>query len=141
MHTWRKTRVGSSRSRPAIFCYNSQVMQYFIGIDEAGRGALAGPVSVGAVLYPEDFDWREAYQLVTKRGQPKLRDSKKLSAQQRDILFEYIVEHGRLKHASALVGNDVIDAIGIVNAANEAAALAISALEIAPHRVRVLLDA
>jgi ribonuclease HII len=116
-------------------------VQYFIGIDEAGRGALAGPVSVGAVLYPENFDWREVFALITKKGEPKLRDSKKLTAQHRDILFEYITEHGRLKHASALVGSDVIDAIGIVNATNEAAALAISALKIDPSRVRVLLDA
>ncbi len=116
-------------------------MQYFIGIDEAGRGALAGPVSVGAVLFPEDFDWREAFALITKRGEPKLRDSKKLSAQQRDILFTYITEHGRLKHASALVGNDVIDTIGIVNATNEAAAHAIHALGVSTSKAKVLLDA
>jgi ribonuclease HII len=116
-------------------------VQYLIGIDEAGRGALAGPVCVGAVLYPADFDWRDCFKLITKKGEPKLRDSKKLSAQQRDILFKYIVEHGRLRHASALVANDVIDAIGIVNAANEAAALAINALKISTDKARVVLDA
>lgn len=116
-------------------------MRYFIGIDEAGRGALAGPVCVGAVLYPEDFDWRECFSLITKKGSPKLRDSKQLSAQQRDILYTYITDHGRLRHAAGLVGSDVIDAIGIVNAANEAAALAISALEISSTKVRILLDA
>ena len=121
-------------------CY-TVVVQYFIGIDEAGRGALAGPVAVGAVLYPEDFDWREVFALITKRGEPKLRDSKKLSAQQRDILFEYIAEHGRLKHSVALVGSDVIDAIGIVNAANEATALAIATLGVDSSKAKVLLDA
>lgn len=112
-----------------------------IGIDEAGRGALAGPVCVGAVLYPEDFDWKEVFALITKRGEPKLRDSKKLSAQQRDTLFKFITEHGRLKHASGLVGSDVIDAIGIVNATNEAAALAIRTLGVSPGKANVLLDA
>ncbi len=116
-------------------------MRYFIGIDEAGRGALAGPVSVGAVLYPEDFDWREVFALITKKGEPKLRDSKKISAQHRDILYASITEHGRLRHAAALVGSDVIDAIGIVNAANEAAALAIASLHIEPSKVEVMLDA
>ena len=116
-------------------------MNYFIGIDEAGRGALAGPVSVGAVLYPEDFDWREAFRLITKRGEPKLRDSKKLSAQSRDILYEYITAHGRLKHAAALVSADIIDTIGIVNACHEAAARAVSELGIQSSRVKVLLDA
>ena len=116
-------------------------MNWLIGIDEAGRGALAGPVSVGAVLYPDDLDWKEAFALVTKRGKPKLRDSKQLTAQQRDILFDYITSHGRLRHASALVDAKIIDQIGIVNAANEAASLAIEQLGIRPSRVSVLLDA
>lgn len=116
-------------------------MQWLVGIDEAGRGALAGPVSVGAVLYPSDFDWREVFALITKRGEPVLRDSKKLSAQQRDILFEYIAAHGRLRHAHAFVSAESIDTIGIVNSAHEAAAIALTDLAISPGRVKVLLDA
>src|ERR1700760_1439627 len=116
-------------------------MRYLIGIDEAGRGALAGPVAVGAVLYPEDLNWKEAFKLVTKRGKPKLRDSKQLTAQQRDLLYDYITSHGRLKHAHAFVDAKTIDTIGIVNAANEAAALAIAGLGISPSKVEVLLDA
>lgn len=116
-------------------------MNWKIGIDEAGRGALAGPVCVGAVLYPDDLNWKEAFSLVTKKGKPVLRDSKQLTGQQRDILFEYITMHGRLRHAAAFVDAKTIDEIGIVNAANEAAALAIDALGIRPSRVEVLLDA
>ena len=116
-------------------------VEWQIGIDEAGRGALAGPVCVGAVLYPDDLDWKEAFSLVTKRGKPKLRDSKQLTAQQRDILFDYITAHGRLRHASAFVDAKTIDEIGIVNAANEAAAVAVQELGIRPSRVEVLLDA
>lgn len=112
-----------------------------IGVDEAGRGALAGPVCVGVVLFPLDLDWREAFSLITKRGVPKLRDSKKLSAQQRTILYEHIVEHGRLKHAAALVDAQTIDAIGIVNAAYEATAIAIAQLGISSDSAQVLLDA
>lgn len=115
--------------------------KYLIGIDEAGRGALAGPVCVGAVLYPEDFDWKEVFQRITKKGKPKLRDSKQLSPQQRDVLFEYIFAHGRLKHSAAFVSAETIDSIGIVNATHEAAAVAISKFGISPFRVRVLLDA
>ena len=116
-------------------------MQWLIGIDEAGRGALAGPVCVGAVLYPFDFDWREGFSLITKRGSPRLRDSKQLSAQQRGMLYQYITEHARLRHASALVSAESIDTIGIVNATHEAAAIAISQLGVEPSRVHVLLDA
>ena len=116
-------------------------VNYVIGIDEAGRGALAGPVCVGAVLFPEDFNWKEAFALITKRGEPKLRDSKKLSAQQRDILFTYITEHGRLRHATGLVSADTIDSIGIVSAAHEATSLAIRGLGVTPTKTKVLLDA
>jgi ribonuclease HII len=116
-------------------------VRYTIGVDEAGRGALAGPVSVGAVLFPEDLDWREAFKLVTRRGEPRLRDSKQLSAQQRDTLYEYITMHGRLKHACAFVDAPTIDQIGIVNAAHEAVAKVITLLGVHPGRAVVLLDA
>jgi ribonuclease HII len=116
-------------------------MRYLIGIDEAGRGALAGPVCVGAVLYPHDFDWREAFALITKKGKPRLRDSKQLSPQQREILFEYIAEHGRLRHAAAFVDAKTIDEIGIANAARQAAAVALSELRVSPEKAQVLLDA
>ncbi len=116
-------------------------MQWYIGVDEAGRGALAGPVCVGAVLYPEDFAWQDVFSLITKRGVPRLRDSKQLSAQQREILYEAITAHGRLRHTYAFVEAEVIDAIGISNAAREAAAVAVSRLGIGAERVKVLLDA
>jgi ribonuclease HII len=116
-------------------------MRFFIGVDEAGRGALAGPVAVGAVLYPEDFDWRAAFALVTKRGEPRLRDSKQLSAQAREVLFEHIAAHGRLRHAWAFTDASAIDQIGIVNATHEAAAIAVAGLEVSPSKVEIVLDA
>lgn len=116
-------------------------MEYLIGVDEAGRGALAGPVCVGAVLMPEDFDWKASFAMVTRRGEPRVRDSKQLTAQQREILYGHIDSHGRLKHAAAFVDASTIDSIGIVNATNEAAALALSSLGIRRLRVEVLLDA
>jgi len=116
-------------------------VRYIIGIDEAGRGALAGPVCVGAVLYPEDFDWQAAFSIVTRRGMVVLKDSKQLSSQQRELLYEFIVQNGRLRHAFALVDARAIDTIGIVNAGHEAAAIALSRLGVSPERAEVLLDA
>lgn len=116
-------------------------MKFFVGIDEAGRGALAGPVCVGAVLMPEDFDWQAAFALVTRRGDPRLRDSKQLSKQQRDTLYEHITSHRRLKHTAAFADAHTIDAIGIVNAAHEATELALGQLGVSAERAEVLLDA
>jgi ribonuclease HII len=116
-------------------------VQYEIGIDEAGRGALAGPICVGAVLVPRGFDWQSIFRSITKRGVPRLRDSKQLSAQQREIVFNLIENHGSLRHSFALVSADTIDEIGISNAAREAAAIALGALGISAGRAKVLLDA
>jgi ribonuclease HII len=90
---------------------------------------------------PLDFSWESVFALVTRRGSPKLRDSKQLSAQQREILYEHIVSHGALRHAAALVSADTIDAIGIANAAREAAAKALDQLGVSPGKANVLLDA
>jgi ribonuclease HII len=116
-------------------------MRFLVGIDEAGRGALAGPVCVGAVLIPADFDWRELYTSVTRRGLPRLRDSKKLTAQQRAVVYSHITAHRDLKYACAFVEAKIIDAIGIVNAAHEAAAIALGRLGVMPSQVEILLDA
>lgn len=53
--------------------------KYVIGIDEAGRGPLAGPVAVGVVLLPADFDWK----LV-----PGVGDSKALSEKKREAVYQ-----------------------------------------------------
>ena len=117
------------------------MVHWYIGVDEAGRGALAGPVCVGAVLYPSDFSWEEAFALVTRRGTPVLRDSKKLSAQQRETLFTYIESHARLQHAAAFVSAETIDTIGISNAARQGAAIVVAKLAARVAQVKILLDA
>ena len=116
-------------------------MRFQIGVDEVGRGALAGPVCVGAVLAPADLDWRELYKPITRHGRPRLRDSKQLTGEQRNIVYTHIAAHTRLKYACAFVDARTIDAIGIVNAAHEAAAIALARLGVRPARVEVLLDA
>jgi ribonuclease HII len=58
-------------------------MKYIVGVDEAGRGPLAGPVTVGLVKIPVDFDW----ELV-----PGVRDSKKISEKKRDVIYELVLK-------------------------------------------------
>ncbi len=62
-------------------------MTYHIGIDEAGRGPLAGPVAVGLVRVPEKADLLNAF--------PGLNDSKKLTEKARERLFALLEERAR----------------------------------------------
>jgi ribonuclease HII len=82
---------------------------YRIGIDEAGRGPLAGPVSIGAVKLGKAFNTK---LLTTLRG----KDSKKLSEKDREIWFTSIKEwkkNGHLDFHVALVSHTIIDQYGI----------------------------
>ncbi len=107
---------------------------YLIGIDEAGRGPLAGPVAVGAVLVPSDFDWSVL---------AGVRDSKKLSEKKREELFEQthaLEQSGSLRFAVATSSARYIDTYGIVPAIKRALAEALSRFDVAPADCRVLLD-
>ena len=86
---------------------------YIGGIDEVGRGPLAGPVCAACVVLPKDF------KIIG------VDDSKKLSEKRREALYEEISE-AALAFATGLVENDRIDNIGILNATKEAMAEAVS---------------
>jgi ribonuclease HII len=80
-----------------------------VGIDEAGRGPLAGPVAVGAVLLYPDFDMKIA-------GEIKNKDSKKLSPEKRQEWFIKIQnwqKEGKLLFHVELVSHTIIDTKGI----------------------------
>jgi ribonuclease HII len=80
-----------------------------VGIDEAGRGPLAGPVAVGAVLLYPDFD-------MTALGEIKNKDSKKLSPEKRQEWFIKIQnwqKEGKLLFHVELVSHTIIDTKGI----------------------------
>ena len=107
--------------------------KYIIGIDEVGRGALAGNVTVAAVLLPRKSQIPN-YKLQTNskfkilNSKLKLRDSKKLTPKQREIWFEYLKNELRLPYAVASVSPKIIDKINISKAANLAAGKAFSLL-------------
>ncbi len=97
----------------------SHNFKYVIGIDEAGRGPLAGPVAVGVVLVTQDFDWT----LIAGVG-----DSKQLSPEKRAALFrraQTLKREGKLDFAVAMVSAKIIDKIGIVPAVTRAMARAL----------------
>lgn len=90
------------------------------GIDEAGRGPLAGPVSAGAVILPRDCEILN------------LNDSKKLSQKRREELFEEIKEKA-LAYSVGIVEAERIDEMNILQATYEAMRLAIGSLGLEPE--------
>lgn len=93
--------------------------QYICGIDEVGRGPLAGPVVAGAVILPKDCDILY------------LNDSKKLSEKMRETLCDEIMEKA-VATGIGIVGPNVIDEINILQATYEAMRIAISNLKVRP---------
>ena len=90
--------------------------QYSIGIDEAGRGPLAGSVYVGAVLLPKNH-----IALFKKTHAPKkLTDSKKLSPKQREEWLAWMKKNN-IVYAYATATAQQIDKINITQATNRAA--------------------
>lgn len=96
-------------------------MRFLVGIDEVGRGCLAGPVVVAAVLIPENLNFMN---LVKLANLPPLRDSKKLSANQRVRWANWIKKEGAnlgICYAISRVSPGIIDKINISAASNRAA--------------------
>ncbi|MGO4887800.1 ribonuclease HII [Anaerobacillus sp. MEB173] len=96
------------------------------GIDEVGRGPLAGPVVAAAVILPDDF-----YLL-------GLNDSKKLTSKKRDEFYEYIIEHAFAVGIGIITAKE-IDEINIYEATKKAMMTAILDLPIEPEHL--LIDA
>jgi len=104
-------------------CYNNG-FQFVCGVDEAGRGPLAGPVCAAAVILPPHIDI------------PGLNDSKKLSDKRRRELFPIIKEQA-LAYAIAFSDEAEIDEINILQATFRAMERAVVALSVAPDYVLV----
>lgn len=78
-------------------------LKYICGIDEAGRGPLAGPVVVGAVVMPRDSMLEF------------MNDSKKVTEKRRELLYEEIINTS-LAYGIGIISQDEIDKINILNA-------------------------
>lgn len=96
-----------------------------VGIDEAGRGPLAGPVSAAAVLLPEEF------------AHAVLNDSKKLSEKKRENLFKEFLELPDLVWGHSFGEAEEIDRINILQATHAAMARAVAQI---PQADYALID-
>lgn len=95
--------------------------QRMAGVDEAGRGALAGPVVAAACVWPLD-----------EPGLEKVRDSKKLNRKSREALFEMIMSNPRVEVGIGVASVDEIDSMNVLNATMTAMSRAVAGLPSAP---------
>lgn len=110
-------------------------MRFILGVDEAGRGPLAGPVSVGVVAVPEGFDVAQEF--------PGVADSKKLSQMKREKFFALLEERvaaGDVRFVVEFESAGTIDREGIAVAVRRALARGVTALAPDASLVRVQLD-
>jgi len=97
---------------------------FLAGIDEAGRGALAGPVVVAAVI------------LTYTHPLTKLNDSKKLSAKQRELLYEEILADA-LAYDIAVMDHELVDEINVLKASLQGMKQALDKLSPMPEKVLI----
>src|SRR5438046_2751826 len=95
------------------------------GVDEAGRGALAGPVVAAAVILPEKFRHR------------RLNDSKQLLPERREEIYHELIDNQAILWAVGIVDSMEIDAINILRASHKAMRAAIGALTLQPDHVLI----
>ena len=100
--------------------------QYICGIDEAGRGPLAGPVVIASVIMPADS---------MIEG---VNDSKKISEKKREKIYDQILEEA-ISYGVAIIGQDEIDEINILNATKKG--LTVSLQELSQRPDLILVDA
>jgi ribonuclease HII len=82
-----------------------------IGVDEAGRGPLWGPMMAAAVLWPNEKDWTEKHRDIVSN----IKDSKKVTPKKRDMLYKSIKELS-VAFGVGIVGPDEIDTLGATRA-------------------------
>ena len=101
-----------------------QGIEYICGIDEAGRGPLAGPVVVGAVIMPKD-SFIEG-----------VNDSKKISEKKREKIYDQILEEA-IAYSIGVIDRQTIDDINILNATKLGVKQAVGSLKQRPDVIMV----
>ena len=98
-------------------------VKYIIGIDEVGRGPIAGPVAVCAFVIKDESLSNLIKEEIKNKKLPKLKDSKKLSKKQREVWFKYLKvakTEGFCDFAVSFVSPENIDKYGIAKCIQKA---------------------
>ncbi|OGC87910.1 hypothetical protein A2419_02635 [Candidatus Adlerbacteria bacterium RIFOXYC1_FULL_48_26] len=115
--------------------YTLEVKKILVGVDEAGRGPLAGPVSVGIAAVPAGFNIKKAF--------PGINDSKQLTEKKREELYEIAVtlkKAGTIDFCVRFISAGMIDEIGISRAVKKGVWSGVRKLGPDSKKVTVLLD-
>lgn len=96
-----------------------------VGVDEAGRGPLAGPVVVGAVILPDGFN------------HSGINDSKKLSEKAREKIYDELLEVDGLQWAVSVVEAKEVDEVNVLKATHLGMARSVESLGIVPGMVLI----
>lgn len=110
-------------------------LQYIVGVDEVGRGPVAGPVTVCAAVVERDFDITQHF--------PKLTDSKLLTPKRREAIFEeacVLEKEGALRYAVSYESAKVVDGKGIERAVRSALEKSIMRLHLSVEDTHIFLD-
>ncbi|PIR45296.1 MAG: ribonuclease HII [Candidatus Vogelbacteria bacterium CG10_big_fil_rev_8_21_14_0_10_51_16] len=110
--------------------------KWLVGVDEAGRGPIAGPVAVGVVAIPIVTD-RTVSSLF---GECRVADSKWMTEREREHTFMTITELAVVRSRVSMVSARVIDRIGITSAVRRGVARALAGLALDPDKCEVRLD-
>ena len=104
--------------------FHNKGIKYICGIDEAGRGPLAGPVVVASCIMPEES---------MIEG---VNDSKKVSEKKRELLYDKIIEEA-ISYSVAIISEKEIDDINILNATKKGLTSSIAGLDVKPDLILV----
>jgi ribonuclease HII len=121
--------------RLAMYPVYTFLMEFILGVDEAGRGPLAGPVAVGVVAVPKGFDVAMEF--------PGVKDSKKLSEKKRENIFKLLttrVAQSDLRFTVEFESAETIDQYGIAHAVRAALSRGVNALAPDAAQVKIQLD-
>lgn len=110
-------------------------MNYRVGIDEVGRGPLAGPVTLAACAFPENFE--------LPNFDFKIKDSKKMSEARRNEVYNVLCKlkkEEKICFSLSSISHNLIDKYGLSICIKIAVKRCLSKLEIEPCNLKVLLD-
>lgn len=110
------------------FFFEKQFSNPVVGIDEAGRGPLAGPV-VTCALFLKEFQEKDYHQLIN--------DSKKLSEKKRDQIYDFLINDPNISYKTAIADSSLIDKINILEATKSAMSDAYEGLSIEAGKILI----